>query len=136
MSRLSKKLINKLTIFLLCFIFAFYSTSQSSEKVEDLKIKDWIEDIPILLNLIENKKDVVEFDSSNGKIITISFDIKNLSNKQILSFYRDYFKEKEWKKDKKNNIWKLESKRLKKKVFKIENSENNILTIKIITENF
>ena len=136
MSRLSKKLINKLTIFLLCFIFAFYSTSQSSEKEEDLKIKDWIEDIPILLNLIENKKDVVEFDSSNGKIITISFDIKNLSNKQILSFYRDYFKEKEWKKDKKNNIWKLESKRLKKKVFKIENSENNILTIKIITENF
>ena len=81
MSRMSKKIIKILSFFLLCFILSFNSTSQSSEKVDNFKIKNWIENIPILPSLIENKKDVVEFDSSNGKIISISFDIENLSKK-------------------------------------------------------
>ncbi len=136
MSRMSKKLINRLVLFPLCFTLLFYSISQSSEKVDNFKIQNWIENVPILSSLIENKRDVVEFDSSNGKIISISFNIKSLSKKQIYSFYREFFKEKKWIKEENKNIWKTKSKSFKKKIFKIENFTNNILGIKIIIENF
>ena len=140
MSRMSKKLINKLAVFLFCLTLSFYSIiqspSQSFEKVGNFKIQNWIEDIPILPSLIERKRDVVEFDSSNGKIISISFDIKSLSKKQIHSFYREFFKEKKWKKEENRNVWETKSKSFKKKIFKIENFTNNILRINIIVENF
>ena len=97
MSRMSKKLINKLSMFSLCFILLFSSISHSSEKENNFKSQFWIEDVPILSSLIENKIDVVEFDSSNGKIISISFDIKNLSKKQIFSFYNHFFEKKNGK---------------------------------------
>ena len=136
MSRMSKKLIKGLVFFLLCFTLSFHSTSQSSEKVDNLKIKNWIENIPILPSLIENKRDVVEFDSSNGKIISISFDTQNLSKKQIFLFYSHFFEKKKWKKDENKNVWETKSKRFKKKIFKIEDLENEITTFKIIVENF
>ena len=136
MSRMSKKLTNKLSLFLLCFTLSFHSTSQSADNIDNLKIQNWIEDIPILSSLIENKRDVVEFDSSNGKIISISFDTKNLSKKQIFSFYTNYFEEKKWQKYETKNVWETKNKRFKKKIFKIENFEDNILKFKIIVENF
>ena len=133
---MSKILTNKLSLFLLCFILSFHSTSQSADNIDNLKIQNWIENIPILSSLIENKRDVVEFDSSNGKIISISFDIKSLSKKQIFSFYSNFFEEKKWKKNENENVWETKNKAFKKKIFKIENFENNILKIKIIVENF
>ena len=133
---MSKKLINKFSFFLLCFILSFYSTSQSADNIDNVKIQNWIENIPILPNLIENKRDVVEFDSSNGKIISISFDTKNLSKKKILSFYINFFEEKKWQKYENENVWETKNKRFKKKIFKIENFEDNILKFKIIVENF
>ena len=133
---MSKKLTNKFSFVLLCFILSFYSTSQSADNIDNFKIQNWIENIPILSSLIENKKDVVEFDSSNGKIISISFDIKNLSKKQILSFYSDFFEKKKWQKYEAEYVWEIKNKRLKKKIFKIENFEDNILKVKIIVENF
>ena len=136
MSRMSKKLTNKFNFFLLCFILSFYSTSQSADNIDNFKIQNWIENIPILSRLIENKRDVVEFDSSNGKIISISFDTKNLSKKQIFSFYINFFEEKKWKKNENENVWETKNKTFKKKIFKIENFEDNILKIKIIIENF
>ena len=136
MSRMSKKLINKFSFFLLCLILPFYSTSQSADNIDNFKIQNWIENIPILSSLIENKRDVVEFDSSNGKIISISFDTKNLSKKQIFSFYSDFFEEKKWRKYGNENVWETKNKRFKKKIFKIENFEDNILKFKIIIENF
>ena len=136
MSRMSKKLINKLSFFLLCIFLSFHSTSQSSDNINNFKIQSWIENIPILQSLIENKKDVVEFDSSNGKIISISFEIKHLSKKQIFSFYSDFFKEKNWNKNEAENIWEIKSKSFKKKIFKMENFEDDILKFKIIVENF
>ena len=136
MSRMSKKLINKFSFFLLCFILSFHSTSQSADKTDNFKIQNWIENIPILSSLIENKKDVVEFDSSNGKIISISFDTKNLSKKQIFSFYNNFFEEKKWQKNETENVWEIKNKRFKKKIFKIENFRDNILKFKIIVENF
>ena len=136
MSRMSKKLINKFSFFLLCFILSFYSTSQSADNIDNVKIQNWIENIPILPNLIENKRDVVEFDSSNGKIISISFDTKNLSKKKILSFYINFFEEKKWQKYENENVWETKNKTFKKKIFKIENFEDNVLKIKIIVENF
>ena len=135
MSRMSKKLTNKFRFFLLCFILSFYSTSQSAENIDNFKIQNWIENIPILSSLIENKRDVVEFDSSNGKIISISFNTKNLSKKQIFSFYSEFFEEKKWQKYETRNVWE-KNKRFKKKIFKIENFEDNILKFKIIIENF
>ena len=135
MSRMSKTLINKLSFILLCFILFHYSISQSSDNIDNLKIQNRIENIPILSSLIENKRDVVEFDSSNGKIISISFDIQNLSKKQIFSFYNDFFAEKNWEKYESKNVWEIKNKRFKKKIFIIENLENNILKIKIIVEN-
>ena len=136
MSRMSKKLTSKFSFVLLCFILSFYSTSQSADNMDNFKIQNWIENIPMLSSLIENKRDVVEFDSSNGKIISISFDTKNLSKKQIFSFYSDFFEEKKWKKYETENIWETKNKRFKKKIFKIENFEDNILKFKIIVENF
>ena len=136
MSRMSKKLTNKFSFFLLYFILSFYSTSQSADNIDNFKIQNWIENIPILSSLIENKRDVVEFDSSNGKIISISFDTRNLSKKQIFSFYSDFFEEKNWKKYETENLWEIKSKSFKKKIFKIENFEDNILKFKIIIENF
>ena len=136
MSRMSKKLTNKFSFYLLYFILSFYSTSQSANNIDNFKIQNWIENIPILSSLIENKRDVVEFDSSNGKIISISFDTKNLSKKQIFSFYSKFFEEKKWQKNETENVWEIKNKRFKKKIFKIENFEDNILKIKIIVENF
>jgi hypothetical protein len=133
---MSKKLTNKFSFVLLCFILSFYSTSQSAENIDKFKIQNWIENIPILSSLIENRRDVVEFDSSNGKIISISFNTKNLSKKQIFSFYSDFFEEKKWKKYENENVWETKNKRFKKKIFKIENFEDNILKFKIIVENF
>ena len=136
MSKMSKKLTNKFSFFLLCFILSFYSTSQSADNIDNFKTQNWIENIPILSSLIENKRDVVEFDSSNGKIISISFNTKNLSKKQIFSFYRDFFEEKKWQKYETENVWETKNKRFKKKIFKIENFKDNILKFKIIVENF
>ena len=136
MSRLSKKLVYKLSFFLFSFILSLYSISQSFAKEDTMKIESWIEEIPILSSLIENKRDVVEFDSSNGKIISISFDIKNLSKNKIFSFYRDFFEERNWEKDENINVWKTKNKSVKKKIFKIENNNKNILIMKIIIENF
>ena len=133
---MSKKLKNKFSIVLSCFILSFYSTSQSADNIDNFKIQNWIENIPILSSLIENRRDVVEFDSSNGKIISISFNTKNLSKKQIFSFYSDFFEEKKWKKYENENVWETKNKRFKKKIFKIENFEDNILKFKIIVENF
>ena len=136
MSWMSKNLTNKLSFFLLYFVFSFYSASQSADNIHNYKSQNWIENIPILPSLIGNKRDVVEFDSSNGKIISISFDTKNLSKKQIFSFYSDFFEEKKWKKHETENVWETKSKSFKKKIFKIDNLEDNILKIKIIVENF
>ena len=136
MSRMSKKLTNKLSFLLICFILLFYNTSKSSEKFDNFKIHNWVENIPILSILIKNKRDVVEFDSSNGKIISISFDVNNFSKKQIFLFYKEFFEEKKWQKDQTKNIWETKSKRFKKKIFKIENSDENTIIIKIIVENF
>ena len=136
MSRMSKKLTNKLSFVLLCFILLFYSTSQSDDKIDNFKILTWIENVPILSSLIENKRDVVEFDSSNGKIISISFGTKDLSKKQIFSFYNNFFEEKKWKKNENENVWEIKNKVFKRKIFKIENFEDNIFRIKIIVENF
>ena len=136
MSRMSKKLTNKFSFFLLYFILSFYSTSQSSDNIDNFKIENWIENIPILSSLIENRRDVVEFDSSNGKIISISFNTENLSKKQIISFYSDFFQEKKWKKYENENVWEIRDKTFKKKIVKIENFEDNILKFKIIVENF
>ena len=133
---MSKKLINKISVLLLCFILSFYSISHSSETFDYSKMQNWIEGIPILPSLLKNKRDVVEFDSSNGKIISISFDVKSLSKKKISSFYKNFFKEKNWKVVENENVWIVSSKRFKKKVFKIEGVENNVLKIKIIIENF
>jgi len=136
MSRMSKKITNKFSLFFLFFVLLFYSTSQSADNIDNFKIENWIENIPILSSLIENKRDVVEFDSSNGKIISISFDTKNLSKKQIFSFYSNFFEEKKWQKYETKNVWETKNKTFKKKIFKIENFEENILKIKIIVENF
>ena len=136
MFSMSKNLISNFYFLLLFFVLLFYSIIKSYAKADNLKNQNLIEEIPFSQNLIENKIDAVEFDSSNGKIILISFDIKNLSKKQIFSFYRDFFEEKKWKKDKIKNVWEIRNERFKKKIFKIENFENNIFTIKIIVENF
>ena len=111
---MSKKLTNKFSFFLLCFILSFYSTSQSADNIDNFKIQNWIENIPILSSLIENKRDVIEFDSSNGKIISISFSTKNLSKKQIISFYNDFFEEKNWEKYEAKNVWEIKNQRFKK----------------------
>ena len=136
MSSMSKKLISNFYFLLLCFFILIYSISKPYAKADNFKNQNFIEEIPFSQNLIENKIDAVEFDSSNGKIISISFDIKNLSKKQIFSFYRDFFEEKKWKKDENKNVWEIRNERFKKKIFKIEKFENNIFTIKIIVENF
>ena len=60
MPKMSKKLIKKFNFFLLFFILSFYSISHSSEKTDDFKTQNLIENIPILSMLIENKRDVVE----------------------------------------------------------------------------
>ena len=136
MSRMSKKITNKFSIVFLCFILSFYSTGQSKDNIDNFIIQTWIENVPILSSLIENKRDVVEFDSSNGKIISISFGAKNLSKKQIFSFYSNFFEEKKWKKNENENVWETKNKVFKRKIFKIENFEDNILKFKIIVENF
>ena len=136
MSSMPKKIIKKLTLLIFSFLFFFYSISLCMSNEEDLKIESWIDDIPILASLIENQNDVVEFDSSNGKIISISFDSKNLSKQPIYSFYEEFFKNKNWEKNEDKNLWVKKTKTIKKKTVKIENIEEEILTIKIITENF
>ena len=131
-----KKLTNKFSILLIYFILSLNSASQSSDKVDKFKIQKWIENIPILSILIDNKTDVVEFDSSNGKIISISFKIKDKSKNQIFSFYKEFFEEKKWIKDPTKNLWETKGKRFKKKSFKIEDFDINTLVFKIILENF
>ena len=136
MYRMSKKLINVVVFNLLFFIVPFQSISQTSEKVDKVQIENWIENIPILNSLVKNKKDVIEFDSSNGKIISIIIDSEDLPKNQIFTFYKDFFADSKWEKHKDKSVWEIKSKRFKKKIFKIENIEDNNLKIKIIVENF
>ncbi len=136
MSRMSKKLINVLSFILLLITLSFQSISQSSETLDKVQIENWIEDVPILYSLVKNKRDVVEFDSSNGKIISISIDSKGLQKSEILSFYNEYFEDSKWEKHKDKSVWEIKGERFEKKIFKIENTENNNLKIKIIVENF
>ena len=136
MSSMSKKLISNFYFLLLCFILLFCSISKSYAKEDNFKNHKFIEEIPFSHNLIENKIDVVEFDSSNGKIISISFNTKNLPKKHIFSFYSDFFEKKKWQKYEAENVWETKNKSFKKKIFKIENFEDNILKFKIIVENF
>ena len=91
---MSKKLKNKFSYILLCFTLSFYSTSQSADNIDNFKIQNWIENIPILSSLIENKRDVVEFDSSNGKIISISFHSNRLSKKKLIHFIKIFLRKK------------------------------------------
>ena len=133
---MSKKIIKRLSFFVLCSILLFHTLSKSFAEKYKFKIENLVEGIPILPSLIENKRDVVEFDSSNGKIISMSFDIKNLSKNEIFSFYQNFFTEKKWQRYENENLWETKNKRFKKKIFKIENLKDNILTTKIIIENF
>ena len=87
---MSKTLIHRLIFLFLLFILSFHSISQSSEKVANFKIENWIEGLPVLKSLVDNKKDAVEFDSSNGKIISIAFSSKNVQIEQIISFYKKF----------------------------------------------
>ena len=119
MSSMSKKLISNFYFLLLCFVLLFFSISKSYAKADNFKNQNFIEEIPFSKNLIESKIDAVEFDSSNGKIISISFDIKNLSKKKIFSFYKDFFEKKKWVKDENKNVWETRGERFKKRFLKL-----------------
>ena len=80
MSKMSKKLINKFSFFLLCFILSFYSSSQSSDNIDKFKIQNWIENIPILPILIENKrfrKKIFKIENFEDNILKIKIIVEN-----------------------------------------------------------
>mgnify|MGYP004140892913 CR=1 FL=1 len=55
---------------------------------------------------------------------------------KIVNPESNFFEEKKWKKNENENVWETKNKVFKRKIFKIENFEDNILRIKIIVENF
>ena len=122
--------------FLIFFIIILSFLNHSFSHDNNFKINNWIEGIPIFSNLIESKKDVIEFDSSSGKIITITFDDIGLDKKKIYKFYLNYFKKLNWKKIAEKNVWEKEILGLRKKTFKIVSLKDDTLLFKIITENF
>ena len=135
MCKLSKRLTNTLGILILVFISLILSTKNSLTNDSNLKIFGLIEEIPILSDLVPNKSDVVEFDSLNGKIITIVFDSRLVSKPKIYSFYENYFKQERWKRINSDHVWEKKIKDIRKKTFKIEFLNNETLQLKIITEN-
>ena len=136
MCKLSKKLKILLSLVSLVFILFSLTTKNSLSNDNNLKIIALIEEIPILSDLVPNKSDVVEFDSLNGKIITMVFDIRLISKSKIYSFYENYFKQERWKRINGDHVWEKKIRDFRKKIFKIEFLNNETLQVKIITENF
>ena len=136
MCKLSKKLKIILSVMTLVFILFILTIKNSLSNDNNLKIITLIEEIPILSNLVPNKSDVVEFDSLNGKIITMVFDIRLVSKSKIYSFYENYFKQERWKRINNDHVWEKKIRDFRKKIFKIEFLNNETLQLKIITENF
>ena len=136
MYKLSKKLINTFSVLILISIFFILTTKNSLSNDSNLKIFGVIEDIPILSDLVPNKSDVVEFDSLNGKIITMVFQSRLMSKRKVYSFYENYFKQEKWKRINSGHVWEKKIRDVAKKTFKIEFLNNETLQLKIITENF
>ena len=104
-----------------------------SNKFSDLI---WIEDIPIFSKVIINKKDAIEFDSSDGKIIIIHIDSNKSLKSELFKFYNKFFKDHKWINKKKGQTWEKKISKSTKKSFSIKSSENSNLILKIITQNF
>ena len=96
----------------------------------------WIEDIPIFSKVIINKKDAIEFDSSDGKIIIIYINSNKSLKSELFKFYNKFFKERKWINKKKDQTWEKKISKSTKKSFSIKSSENSNLILKIITQNF
>ena len=96
----------------------------------------WIEDIPIFSKVIINKKDAIEFDSSDGKIIIIHIDSNKSLTSELFKFYNKFFKERKWINKKKDQTWEKKISKSTKKSFSIKGSGNSTLVLKIITQNF
>ena len=80
----------------------FYVANSHAKKFSDLI---WIEEIPIFSDIIVNKKDAIEFDSSDGKIIIIQVDLVKSIRSDIYNFYENFFKSKKWINVEKNKNW-------------------------------
>ena len=108
----------------------------SNHAFSENKSVKWIEDIPILSKAIINKKDAIEFDSSYCKIIIVHLNSKKSQHPELFEFYNKFFDDNKWINIKKNTIWEKKISKLTKKSFSIEASQNQTLTLKIITQNF
>ncbi len=127
------KLFIYLRYFLTLLCLFFYVANSHAKKFSDLI---WIEEIPIFSDIIVNKKDAIEFDSSDGKIIIIQVDLVKSIRSDIYNFYENFFKSKKWINVEKNKNWEKKISKLTKKSFIIENIDHDTLTFKIITQNF
>ena len=94
----------------------------------------WIEDIPIFSKVIINKKDAIEFDSSDGKIIIIHIDSNKSLTSELFKFYNKFFKERKWINKKRTKLGRKDIE-ITKKTFRSK-VVNSTLVLKIITQNF
>ena len=129
-------MIKTTTIIILTVFFSniLYAKTKSS----NLMILDAIDKIPIFSKINIKTKDTSEFDSKDGKILIINFEMKKKYENEMKIFYENFFKNTNWVLVNKNNNLIYFEKKVKhtQKKLLIRRLSNNLWYLNLIVENF
>ena len=124
------------------FIF-FLFIAPFIAKAENITYKnetlDWIENIPIFPKLIIDKKNTVEFDSVQGKILVAPFFVNNEDITLMKKFYNNFFKNSKWIRiDYSSDIflWEKKLSEFSKRKFSVKKNNVKSWSLNFVVENF
>ena len=140
MSRSNKYWGNKVhKIIIIIFLTVFLSNfSLGKSQVDNLRTIESIDNIPIFSRIYIKQRDSSDFDSKQGKILILNFELKQKYESEMLNFYKNFFKNTDWILLKINgNLIHFENKRKhNNKKFIIRRNSNNFWNLNYIVENF
>ena len=126
------------TIIIIFFTVFCSHLSIANSKIENITSIGLIDKIPIFSKIYINKKDSSDFDSKQGKILILNFELKSKHEKEMKDFYKNYFKNTDWILLKKNEnliYFENKSKHTHKK-FIIRRYLKTFWNLNFIVENF
>ena len=126
----------KATIIL--FLTFIYSDVFAQSNLSNVYTIDSLDKIPIFSKMDLIRKDTSQFDSKDGKILIINFEMKRKHEIEMINFYKDFFKNTDWKLINKNNDLIYFEKKIKQthKKLSIRRQSNNLWNLNLIVENF
>ncbi len=125
-------------IIFIIFLTVFYSSLSLAHSNNNLTLIDSMDKIPIFSKIHINKQDSSDFDSKQGKILILNFELKSKYEKEMRDFYKNFFKNTDWILLKKNeSVIHFENNRKHThKKFIIRRHLKNLWNLNFIVENF